>query len=250
MAFCGEGKKEKTMIKRNEITNEQHRGNDNPDMPYEKFLVYGPEGLSDRELLAIILRTGTRQMNVMQVAEEVLTLARAGGKEGLLGLHDLTLAQLSAIKGIGQVKAVRLKCLTELSMRISTTRAKQGLVFSDSFKVAMYYMEKMRHRDTECVMVVSLDSKYRLIKDSILSSGSVHMSLISPREIFLEALQNRAVNIILLHNHPSGDPTPSQNDCDITVALAKAGELIGIYLQDHIIIGDNVYTSFRELSYL
>jgi DNA repair protein RadC len=250
MAFCGEGKKDETMTKKNEITKKQQQTNLHPDMPYEKFMAYGPEGLSDRELLAIILRTGTKQMNVMQVAEEVLALAGAGSKEGLLGLHDLTLTQLSTIKGIGQVKAVRLKCLTELSMRISASRAKQGLVFSDSFKVAMYYMEKLRHRDTECVMVVSLDSKNRLIKDSILSSGSVYMSLISPREVFLEALQHKAVNIILLHNHPSGDPTPSQNDIDITISLAKAGEYIGIYLQDHIIIGDNVYTSFRELSYL
>jgi DNA repair protein RadC len=237
------------MTKKKEITKEQYKV-EQPDMPYEKFLTQGPEGLSDRELLAIILRTGTKEAGVMEVAEQVLHLAREGGKEGLLGLYDLSVSQLSGIKGIGQVKAVRLKCLTELSKRISTTKAKQGLVFSEPGKVAMYYMEKLRHRDTECVVLVSLDLKNRLIKETVLSSGNVRMSLISPREIFVEALQNKAVHLILIHNHPSGDPTPSESDKELTRIVAAVGEQMGIYLLDHIIIGDKVYTSFRELSYL
>ncbi|MBQ2803904.1 MAG: DNA repair protein RadC, partial [Lachnospiraceae bacterium] len=175
----------------------------NQDMPYERFLRFGPENLTESELLAIILRTGTKEVSALELAERVLELAKYP-KEGLLGLYDITLEELTGIKGIGMVKAIKLKCLTELSMRISCARAKQGICFTRSQKVAEYYMERLRHRNTECVYLLCLDAKGQLLREKKLSDGSVRMALISPREIFLEALQSRAVNIILLHNHPSG----------------------------------------------
>lgn len=175
------------------------------ELPYEKFLRFGPENLTEIELLAIILRTGTKDNNVMQVAEEVMSLARYP-REGLLGLYDVTLDELQRIRGIGEVKAVRLKCLTELSMRMSMARAREGMNFTSSSQVAAYFMEQLRHRDTECVVVVCLDAKGQMICERKLSEGSVNMSLISPREIFLTALEHKAVNILLVHNHPSGDP--------------------------------------------
>lgn len=219
------------------------------DMPYEKFQRFGAESLTESELLAIILRTGTKDKSAVELAKQVLSMAEYP-REGLLGLYDLTLEQLMAVKGIGKVKAIKLKCLTELSMRISSSIAKQGLSFTSSGTVAGYFMEKLRHRKTECVILVCLDAKGQLLSEKKLSEGSVRMSLISPREIFLEALQCKAVNILLVHNHPSGDPTPSIADRELTLIVKELGEKMDIPLLDHIIIGDNRYTSFKEAAYI
>lgn len=215
------------------------------ELPYEKFKRFGPEYLTEIELLAIILRTGTKENNVLKVAEEVMGLARYP-REGLLGLYNVTLDELMGIKGIGEVKAIRLKCLTELSMRMSVARAREGLSFTSSSQVASYFMERLRHRETECVVLACLDAKGQLICERKLSEGSVNTSLISPREIFLAALENRAVNILLVHNHPSGDPTPSDSDKALTYDVKETGERMGIRLLDHIVIGDNCYVSFKE----
>lgn len=219
------------------------------DQPYEKFMRFGAGSMTESELLAIILRTGTKDKNALELAKEVLGLARYP-RSGLLGLYDVSLEELQEIKGIGLVKAVKLKCLAELSMRINTARAEVGLCFHDSQTVAAYFMEKLRHRATECVVLVCLDAKGQLIMEKKISDGSVKMSLISPREIFLEALQCKAVNILLVHNHPSGDPTPSMADRKLTENIQELGEKMDIPLLDHIIIGDKRYTSFKELSYL
>lgn len=219
------------------------------DLPYEKFQRMGPEALTEAELLAIILQTGTKEKSVLQLAGEVLGLARPP-RGGLLGLYDVTMEELMEIKGIGLVKAVKLKCLTELSMRMNKANAREGLVFLHSGTVAEYFMEQLRHRDTECLILVSLDAKCRMISEKKISDGCVNMSLISPREIFLEALHARAVNILLVHNHPSGDPAPSMADRKLTQIVEKLGGEMNIPLLDHIIIGDNRYTSFKEQGYL
>ena len=217
----------------------------NEDLPYEKFLRFGAENLTDSELLAIIIRTGTKDENALMLAKKVLALARYP-RGGLLGLYDLSLEELMMVKGIGPVKAVKLKCITELSMRIVNSSMEQGVCFHDAGSVAGYFMEKLRHRRTECVMLVCLDGKGQMIAERKLSDGSVKMSLISPREIFMEAIRQNAVSIILVHNHPSGDPSPSKADKKITKELFSLGEMMNIPLLDHIIIGDNKYTSFRE----
>lgn len=214
-------------------------------LPYERFLRFGPENLTETELLAIIIRTGTKDCNALQLAEQVLSLAKYP-KEGLLGLYDVTLEELQGIRGIGEVKAVKLKCLTELTMRMSAATAKKGDCFNSSGQVADYFMEKLRHKKTECVILVCLDAKTQMISEQKLSEGSVRMSLISPREIFLAALQCNAVNILLVHNHPSGDPTPSRADRELTANVKELGDKMDIPLLDHIIIGDNRYTSFKE----
>lgn len=219
------------------------------DMPYEKFRQFGPESLTERELLAIILRTGTKDKSAVELAGEVLSLAKSP-REGLLGLYDVTLEELMEVKGIGFVKAVKLKCLTELSMRISKASAKEGLLFNSPDMVAQYFMESLRHKDTECVIVVCLDAKGQMLGEKKLSEGSVRMSLVSPRQVFLEALHMKAVNVILVHNHPSGDPTPSRQDKELTSNLYQLGEMMDIFLLDHIIIGDNSYCSMKSLGYL
>jgi len=217
-------------------------------LPYERFLRFGPESLTESELLAIIIRTGTREKSALELAEEVLKMAHYP-KEGLLGLHDLSLEELMSVKGIGQVKAVKLKCLAELSGRISAAKAKEGLNFSTSGQVAAYFMERMRHRQTECVMLACLDAKGQLLGERKLTEGTVRMSLISPREIFLAALECKAVNVILVHNHPSGDSTPSEADWELTMNVRSLGEQMDILLLDHIIIGDQNYFSFREANW-
>ncbi len=218
-------------------------------LPYERFLRFGAESLTEAELLAIIIRTGTKEKPALQLAREVLELARYP-KEGLLGLYDVTVEELKKISGIGEVKAVKLKCLTELSMRMSMARAKEGINFQRSGQVAAYFMEQLRHRNTECVYLVCLDSKGRMLCEKKLSEGSVRMSLISPREIFLAALENKAVNIILVHNHPSGDPTPSRSDLELTENVRELGQKMDVNLLDHIVIGDNRYISFKEAVWL
>lgn len=219
------------------------------NLPYEKFQQYGPESLTESELLAIILRTGTKDKSALQLAEEILSLSQTN-RTGLLGLYDLPLKRLLEVKGIGEVKAVKIKCIAELAMRINTASAKEGLIVHKPSTIAEYFMERLRHRKKECVVIACLDAKGQLIKEVDLSSGSVRMSLISPRDVFLEALRYEAVNIILIHNHPSGDPTPSSSDLQITKYIAEMGEKIDIPLLDHIIIGDNCYTSFKEERYL
>lgn len=221
----------------------------NLEKPYEKFMEFGPQSLTEAELLAIILRTGTREVSALELARQVLRLSQSP-KEGLLGLYEVSLQQLMEVKGIGEVKAIKLKCITELTMRMSRATARKGLQVRNSQTVAEYFMEQLRHRNTECVVLVCLDSKGQILKEIQLSSGSVRMSLISAREIFMEALGCRAVNILLVHNHPSGDPTPSKNDRELTENVREMGEKMDIPLLDHIIIGDNRYMSFKELSLL
>ena len=221
------------------------QSNTNAQLPYERFQQFGPENLTEAELLAVILRTGTKDTSAVELAEKVLALAKYP-REGLLGLHDVSVEELTQIRGIGIVKAVKLKCIAELSNRMSRARASTGSCFTRADMVAEYFMEKLRHKDTECVYLLCLDAKGQLIREKKLSDGCVNMALISPREIFLEALKDKAVNIILVHNHPSGDPTPSRADRELTDNVAGAGEQMDIPLLDHIIIGDNRYTSFKE----
>lgn len=215
------------------------------NLPYERFLRFGPECLTESELLAIILRTGTKDKSALVLAQEVLALAEPS-REGLLGLYDIPLERLQEINGIGEVKAVKLKCITELSRRIASATAREQICMQRPKTVADYYMEQLRHRRTECVVLASVDAKGHLIGDSVMSNGSATMSLISPREIFMEAIRRQAVSVILIHNHPSGDPSPSRADTELTGQVAAAGQLLGIPLLDHIIIGDNRYMSFRE----
>ncbi|MCR5254366.1 MAG: DNA repair protein RadC [Acetatifactor sp.] len=217
----------------------------NKFLPYEKFKTYGPDCMSDAELLAIMLRTGTKDMSALELAEAILQKSRSL-KPGLLGLNDLSLKELMSIKGVGEVKAVKLKALFELSVRISSTTASADVEkFNQPNDIADHYMEKLRHKKTENVCVMFLDSKCRLICEKTLSTGSVNMSLISPRDIFIEALKNEAVYLILIHNHPSGDPAPSKDDIKLTKIIHKYGLEIGIKLLDHIVIGDNTYFSFN-----
>lgn len=216
----------------------------NIDRPYEKFMAFGPAYLTDAELLAIIIRTGTKGEDALELAKRILSLG--GNRDGLLGLHHLTLNQLLSVHGIGEVKAVRLKCIAELSNRIAETRALQRIQFERPQLVAEYYMEQMRHLEYEKIICIMLDNKVRMISEQTISTGTVNKSILSARDIFMKALEQHAVYIMLLHNHPSGDPTPSGEDVTATKQIRAAGNMLQIPLLDHIVIGDGRYISMVE----
>lgn len=215
------------------------------EMPYERFLSCGAGSLTNAELLAIILRTGTREKSATQLSREILAFYDTGATD-LSALHRLTREDLMSIPGIGEVKAVKILSLAEISRRLVREQAARRLVFSSPASVADYYMEDLRHLETETAILVLLDNKLALLKEETLSLGTVNCTLLSPREIFLRALRWGAVNIMLLHNHPSGDPTPSRMDLEVTERISRVGKLLGIHLIDHLVIGDLSYTSLRE----
>ena len=218
------------------------------ERPYEKCVKHGPGALTDAELLAAVIRTGTREDSCVELARKILTLPRVGGR--LDGISALSMAEFTALRGIGRVKAVQLLCIGELSRRIAKMQAGERLRFDDPASIADYYMEDMRHEPREICILSMLNTKNQLLKDCRLTEGTVNASLISVRDIYGEALRQGAVGIVLLHNHPSGDPTPSGEDVQLTGKLAQAGRLLGISLLDHIIIGDRRYFSMREEGYL
>lgn len=214
------------------------------EKPYEKCIKKGAEFLSDSELLAVIIRTGSQGIKSTDLANSILK--ECGESKGLSGLFDLSINRLKKIKGIGDVKAVQIKCICELSKRISKSQASNNLYMNSPQTIAAYYMEELRHEQQEQLVIAMFNTKNALIADKVISKGTVDCSIISPREIFIEALKREAVNLVIIHNHPSGDVTPSKEDLHTTKRLKECGALIGISVIDHIIIGDNKYLSFNE----
>lgn len=214
------------------------------EQPYEKVLEYGAASLSDAELLSVILRSGSKGMPARALAEKVLSL---GTPDGLAGLLHHSLADYKAIRGIGDVKAIQLSCLGELSKRIwRSASAVRSPSFHEPEDIAAYYMEELRHMEQECLRLMIFNTKNLLIKELEISRGTVNASIATPRELYIEALRYRGTGIALVHNHPSGDAAPSREDCFFTRRVMEAGNLIGIPLLDHVIIGDNCYVSLRE----
>ena len=214
------------------------------DRPYEKCLLFGPEKLQDEELLAIILRTGTVGSNVLEISRAILNRAR--GADGLLAIHQLSVKELMEIPGVGQVKAIQIRCLSELCKRLASLKGREGEELNSPEQIAACYMEKLRHEQQENIILLLLDKKNHLLGEQCVSRGTVDASVITPREILIEALKIQAVNLILLHNHPSGNPSPSREDICLTERIRQAAEMIGLHLIDHIVIGDQAYYSFVE----
>lgn len=212
------------------------------ERPYERFLNLGAEALSDAELLAIILKTGTKDLTSLDLARNLLCECQGN----LLNLYELSYEQLLGLKGIGRVKAIQLKAIAELSKRIARTNRGYQLSLDCPSSIANYYMEDLRHRREEVFMGAFFDAKCKFLGDSLITTGSVSRAYVSPMELFRKALIRNAVMIVVLHNHPSGDPVPSAEDIRITEQLRQGAELLGISLADHIVIGDNRYYSFSE----
>ena len=212
------------------------------ERPYEKFVSLGEESLSDAELLAIIIKSGTKNETSVDIARRILQ----GNHNNLLNLYDLSFQELMHIPGIGQVKAIQLKAIAELSKRIAKTRSGYQLKMDTPATIADYYMEQLRHKKEELLICAFFDSKCNFLGDVIVSKGSVNFAYVSPRDIFRYAFDFEAVLFVMLHNHPSGDPTPSTDDFQITYRIEKGACILELQLVDHIIIGDNTYYSFKE----
>ena len=210
--------------------------------PYERFRALGAESLSDAELLAIILKTGTKDMTSLELARSLLSSCQGN----LLNLYELTYEDLLEQKGIGPVKAIQLKAVAELSRRIARTNRGYQLQMNNPKTIADYFMEDMRHHRVEVFKGAFFDAKCNFIGSETVAKGSLSFAYVSPAELFRKALLKNAVMIVILHNHPSGDPTPSREDLELTQQIARGAQLLGITLADHIVIGDNRYYSFRE----
>ena len=194
------------------------------ERPYEKFLKYGEQSLSDAELLAIILKCGTKKETSLEIARKILN----GHHNNLLNLYACSFQDLTDFSGIGTVKAIQLKAVAELSKRIAQTQSGYTLNMNMPSTIADYYMEQMRHRSEEVLVCAFFDGKCNFLADEIISMGSVNSAYVSPREIFRKALMHNAVLFILLHNHPSGDPTPSEDDLRITKRIAYNANMMNI----------------------
>ena len=219
------------------------------NMPIERFERFGIESLSDADLLAVILRTGTRNYDVFDVVSKVLQL-NSVKKFGLPGLLRVGKAELLRIDGIGSVKAAQIMAVAELSRRIRASSALEAISFTSPESVSDYYMEELRNLRRERVIAVFLDTRFKRITESVLSIGTVNASVLDARELFSEALLNNAVSFILLHNHPSGDPTPGRDDITVTRKIKESAKMFELNFSDHIIIGDNRFFSMKEHGYL
>ncbi len=211
------------------------------ERPYEKCRRLGADRLSETELLAILLRTGTSQQDVLELADRILHFSDE--KCGLDGLLKLSYRDLTSIPGIGCVKAVQILAVIELSGRLARAALPKRREFLSAESVGSYYASVMRGYRQEHVILVFLDAKNRMIGEYVLSKGTILSAQADPREIFIEAVRREAVSIILVHNHPSGDPTPSQADLRLTHRVREAGDILGIPLKDHVIVGGDHYRS-------
>ncbi len=212
------------------------------DRPYEKLEIYGAESLSNAELLAIIIKTGTRDDTSVSVAQKILNLSSNSDQDDLRFLQELSIKEFMQIKGIGKVKAIQLKALCELTKRISKP-IKNKINIKNTKDVADLLMDELKYSRQEIAKVIILNSKNIVLKISNISIGSTNFACIEPREVLAEAVKMQAPKIILVHNHPSGDPKPSKADFKITDRIFECASMMGIELLDHVIIGDGSFES-------
>ncbi|MFB5678520.1 DNA repair protein RadC [Paenibacillus terreus] len=211
------------------------------DRPRERMLQYGPEAVSNAELLAILLRTGTRSESALHVAHRVLQTAGS-----LRQLVDLSVSEFTQIKGIGLAKAIQLKAGMELGRRLVLARHMESPVIKSPRDVSDMLSEQLRYLQKEHFVCLFLNTKNHVIARETLSIGSLNAAVVHPREVFRAAIKCSSASIICAHNHPSGDPTPSTEDIQLTRRLVEAGNIVGIDVLDHIIIGDGKYVSLKE----
>jgi len=209
--------------------------------PRERLIREGARALSDPELLAVILRTGTPDKSAVELATDVLSLF-----SGLKSLVQAGVEELSAVKGMGPVKAAQLKAALEIGRRLASVSESERPTIRGPGDAAAIVMEEMRHLDREHFCALLLNTKHQVVARETISIGTLSSSVVHPRELFKTAIKRSSSAIILVHNHPSGDPTPSREDREITMRLRDAGSLLGIEVLDHIIIGDNKFISFKD----
>lgn len=211
------------------------------ERPREKLINYGAEVLSNSELLALIIGVGSKEDSAITLSQKILSK----DNKGLQNITDLSIEQLKTFKGINNAKAAKIVALSQLSKRISSYRVDKFKISSPE-SVASLLMEEMRNLKKEYFKIVLLDTKNKVINIKTISIGCLDSTVVHPREVFVEAIKHSCASIILVHNHPSGDCDPSKEDKNITNRMIECGNIIGIKVLDHIVIGDGLYFSFKE----
>lgn len=215
------------------------------DRPRERMCDLGASHLSNQELLAILLGSGTRRESVMELSQRLLVHF-----EGIWLLKDATIEELTAIRGIGVAKAVQIMASIELGKRMQQMKPVERYIIRSPEDGADFVMEEMRSLNQEHFICLFLNTKNQVLHRQTIFIGSLNASIVHPREVFKEAVKRSAASIICAHNHPSGDPTPSQEDIQVTRRLQECGKMIGIELLDHLVIGDRKFISLKEKGYL
>ena len=216
------------------------------ERPQEKMLYGGAGGLSNSELLALIIRTGTGDKSAVRLADEVISYAN----DNTGGLGAAEVRELTEIDGIGEAKACSIVAAIELSKRLISDH--QGAVkerIRDSRQVADLLMEEMMYEKRELFMTLNLNSKLQVESKSVISIGNIDSAPVHPREVFGPAIRRGAAAVVVAHNHPSGDPAPSPQDIEVTKRLVSASEILGIRLIDHVIVGNGCFTSMKSEGY-
>ena len=211
------------------------------ERPREKLRDNGAQVMSNSELLAILLRSGNQDESALRLAEH--SLERQGG---LAGLGGATAEALEQVKGIGEAKASTVLAAIELGRRVALLEPAQRLTIKTPDDVAALLLPRFRYESREHFLAVLLSTKNHVLKTAVISIGSLNASIVHPRELFREAINCRAAAVILAHNHPSGDPTPSPEDVALTRKLVEAGSLLDIPVLDHLILGDGKFISLKE----
>lgn len=212
------------------------------ERPREKLYKYGSKSLSNAELIAVIIRTGSRNETAIQISQNLISM----DKKGIGFLSDASFEELTSVKGIGKCKAAQIISAIELGKRIAAQGGEDKIKVTSPTDIVNLIMEEMRFLKKEHFRIAILDTKNHIITIEEISIGNLNSSIVHPREVFNIAIRRSANSIILIHNHPSGDPTPSREDINITNRLIEAGSIIGIRVLDHIIMGNNRYLSFKE----
>lgn len=216
------------------------------ERPVEKACILGIDRLTNSELLALIIHTGTKNKSAIRLAEDVLALCPAGlGRLGESSLEDLL-----EVDGIGTTKACTILAAIELGKRISACPVTEKISIESSDDVARLFMEELRYMKKEHFRSVLVNAKGEIITVDEVSVGELSSTVVHPREVFNQAIRKSAAAVIFVHNHPSGDPNPSQEDMETTKRLTDSGELLGIRVLDHIIIGDGKFSSMREMGFI
>lgn len=216
------------------------------EQPYELLERKGETALTDAQLLAIFLKTGSEGESAVELAIRLLATVPSQGRDPLVALCHQPLRMLQQYRGIGRVKAIQIRALSEFVRRLSSKQAAERLRVDNPQSLVRIYMEEMRYLTQEVVKAVYFNTKMELLGDKNLSSGTVNQSLISPQAVFKAAWELDAYAFILMHNHPSGDPAPSLNDTILTDRIRQASRIMDIPMLDHIILGDGRYYSFKE----
>lgn len=211
------------------------------ERPRERMMHYGASALSHAELLAILLRTGSRQESAVHLAQKVINEVGS-----IRNLVDISIDELTRIKGIGHAKAIQLKAGIELGQRLARARIGEPVIIRSPRDAADLLSEQLRYLQKEHFVCLFLNTKNHIIAQETLSIGSLNASIVHPREVFRAAMKCSSASIICAHNHPSGDPTPSPEDISITARLVEAGQIVGIDVLDHLVIGDGAFVSLKE----